>query len=385
MDSTRLVGMRGFIAVALLLAGCGALSIVAGCGAPQRAGMTASEARAMIASYIPASAADREGWASDIYTPMAVLGIAVTPDNVCAIVSITEQESGFHADPAIPNLRAIAWAEIERQREKVGVPKLALDAVLDLKSTNGRTYRERIDAAKTERELSEAFEDLIGRVPFGRTFFEDRNPVRTGGPMQVSVIYARAHAQAKPYPYPVHETLRDEVFTRRGGMYFGIAHLLDYPAPYDRYLYRYADYNAGHYASRNAAFQAALASISDAKLALDGDLIVPGSRAVGETETAARAIAGTLGMSAADIRRDLEYETRPDLGTTPLYRRVFELADARAGRALPRALVPDIELQSPKFTRRFTTRGFAERVVQRHRQCLTRGKAIVGDASFLMH
>ena len=376
MDSHKLGAMRWAILVALLLAGC---------GAPQRAGMTASEARAMIASYIAPGVSDREGWAADIYTPMAVLGIPVTPDNICAVVSITEQESGFRADPSIPNLRAIAWAEIERQREKLGVPKFALDTALDVKSTNGRTYRERIDAARTERELSEAFEDLIGRVPFGRTFFEDRNPVRTGGPMQVSVVFAREHAKAKPYPYPVHDSLRDEVFARRGGMYFGIAHLFDYPVSYDRYVYRYADYNAGHYASRNAALQAALASISDTKLALDGDLVVPGSKTVGETETAARAVAAKLGMSAADIRRDLELEARPELDSTPLYRRVFELADARAGRALPRALVPDIELQSPKFTRRLTTRWFAERVVQRHRQCLTRGKAIVGDASFLMY
>jgi hypothetical protein len=42
---------------------------------------------------------------------------------------------------------------------------------------------------------------------------------------------------------------------------------------------------------------------------------------------------------------------------------------------MPRAVVPTIELQGPKFTRRFTTQGFAERVVQRHRQCLARGKA----------
>jgi hypothetical protein len=55
------------------------------------------------------------------------------------------------------------------------------------------------------------------------------------------------------------------------------------------------------------------------------------------------------------------------------------------GKALARAVVPDVELQSPKFTRRLTTRWFAERVVQRHRQCLARGKAIVGDASFLMY
>ena len=367
MDSLRLASVKHVIVFVFV--------VLAGCGSAPRTGMSAAEARAMIASYIPASVVDREGWAIDIHTAVAVLQIPVTPDNVCAIVAITEQESGFRADPAIPNLPAIAWAEIERQREKMGVPKFALDAALSIKSTSGRTYRERIDAAKTERDLSETFEDMIGRVPLGRTFFEDRNPVRTGGPMQVSVIYARGHAAQKPYPYPVMETIRDEVFTRRGGMYFGIAHLLDYPASYDRYLYRYADYNAGHYASRNAAFQAALAKVSDVRLALDGDLIVPQSAVVGETERAARSIAARLGMSEAEIRRDLELDSSQDFDTTAIYRRVYELADARNGTPLPRAIVPSIELQSPKFTRRFTTQAFAERVVQRHRQCLTRGKA----------
>ena len=347
---------------------------LAGCGTAERTGMSQADARAMIASYIPSSVVDREGWATDIYTPMAVLKIPVTPDNICAIVSITEQESGFRADPSVPNLPSIAWGEIERQREKLGVPKIALDAALSVKSTNGKTYRERIDAAKTERELSETFEDLIGRVPLGRTFFGDRNPVRTGGPMQVSVAYARTHATDKPYPYPVLGSIRDEVFTRRGGMYFGVAHLLDYPAPYDRYLYRYADYNAGHYASRNAAFQAALAMVSGEKLALDGDLVVPRSSNPGDTEQAARAIASKLNLDNAQIRRDLEAGSARDFENTATYRRVFEMADARGGKPLPRAVVPNIDLQSPKFTRRLTTQWFAERVVQRHRQCLARGK-----------
>jgi len=341
--------------VALLLAGCAA----------QRPQMTAAEGRAMIAGYMPASLADKEGWAADIYTPMAVLEVPVTPDNICAILSVTEQESGFRVDPVVPNLSNAAWTEIERQREKAGIPKLVLDAALSLKSSSGATYRERIDAARTERQLSDIFEDMIGRVPLGRTFFADRNPVCTGGPMQVSVAFATAHAKARQYPYPVVESIRDEVFTRRGGMYFGIAHLLDYPASYDRYVYRYADFNAGHYASRNAAFQSALASASGRKIALDGDLMT-------ETEAAARAIAPQLEMDAAAIRRDLDQGKGRDFEQTALYGRVFELADRRSGKSSPRALVPSIQLQSAKFTRELTTQWFADRVVARHRQCLSR-------------
>lgn len=341
------------------------LLALAGCAA-QRPQMTASEGRAFIASYMPASLGDKEGWAADIHTAMAVLEIPVTPDNVCAVLSVTEQETGYKVDPPIPNLAKLAVEEIERQRARAGIPKLVLDAALSLESSNGKTYRERLDAARTERELSDVFEDLIGRVPFGRRLFEDRNPVRTGGPMQVSVAFARAHAQARKYPYPVVESIRDEVFTRRGGLYFGIAHLLDYAAPYDRYLYRYADFNAGHYASRNAAFQGALAMLSGQKLALDGDLGAA-------TRSAATSISAQLRMSEPEISRDLEAGTRRDFERTGLYRRVFELADRRSGRPVARAVVPTIELQSAKFTRKLTTAWFADRVVARHRQCLSRG------------
>jgi hypothetical protein len=196
--------------------------------------------------------------------------------------------------------------------------------------------------------------------------------------MQVSVAYAIGHAKRRQYPYPVAESIRDEVFTRRGGMYFGIAHLLDYPAPYDRYRYRYADFNAGHYASRNAAFQQALAQVSGRKLSLDGDLVragTPRDAPPGETEAAARSIARELGMEPAQIRRDLEKGKGRELEATQLYRRVFELADRKGAKPVARAVVPSIELHSTKFTRKLTTEWFAERVVARHRQCLARRPA----------
>ena len=348
--------------------------VLAGCAA-QRPAMTAAEGRSLIAAYLPAALSDKDGWAADIYTPMSVLDLPLTPDNICAVVSVTEQESGFKADPVVPNLDKAAWAEIERQRERLGVPAIALDVALSVKSKTGASYRRRIDEARTERQLSDIFEEMIDRVPLGRTFFADRNPVRTGGPMQVSVAFAIDHAKRHRYPYPVAESIRDEVFTRRGGMYFGIAHLLDYPAPYDRYRYLYADFNAGHYASRNAAFQAALARVAGRKLALDGDLVRAGASRdapPGETEAAARSISRELGMEGAEIRRDLEKGKAREFEATQLYRRVFELADRKGTKPAARAVVPAIELQSTKFTRKLTTEWFAERVVTRHRQCLAR-------------
>ncbi len=363
---------------ALLLA---ALAALAGCAipqsqAPERAPMTALEGRALVASLLPPSLADRNGWAADIYAAMTALEIRPRADNICAVVAITEQESGFRVDPEIPNLPAIAWKEIDRQREQAGVPKLVLQAALALPSSNGTSYRERIDLARTELDLSEIFEDLIGRVPLGKRFLEDRNPVRTAGPMQVSVDFAKAHAAAKTYPYPIADSIRHEVFTRRGGMYFGIAHLLDYPAAYDGYVYRFADFNAGRYASRNAAFQKAVSQTSGIALDLDGDLVRydkgQPAREPGSTELAVRTLAQRLEMTDAQIRHDLELGSRPEFERSRLYVRVFAVADAHAGKPAPRAAVPQIALHSSKFTRKLTTDWFARRVAERYRTCLAR-------------
>ena len=58
---------------------------------------------------------------------------------------------------------------------------------------------------------------------------------------------------------------------------------------------------------------------------------------------------------------------------TTLYQRVFALADKAEGRPLPRAMLRQIELHSPKITRKLTTAWFANLVDERHRRCLARG------------
>ena len=261
--------------------------------------------------------------------------------------------------------------------ERIGVPALAVRAVLAVASSDGRSYAERLEGVKTERELSELYEDFVERVPLGRSFLAERNPVRTGGPMQVGVAFAEEQVRAQRYPYPLRGSVRHEVFTRRGGLYFGAAHLLAYRAPYAQMIYRFADFNAGRWASRNVAFQQALARLSGRTLVLDGDLLPPpGANAVGQTEAAALALAGRLDLSPEAVRRQLAQGTAPDFEASALYRRVFEQADAQAARALPRALLPRIDLQSPKFTRKLSTEWFARRVDERYQRCLARIEAL---------
>ena len=190
--------------------------------------------------------------------------------------------------------------------------------------------------------------------------------------MQVNVAFAEQFSAAAPYPYPVHSSIADELFTRRGSVYFGVAHLLDYRAPYDRYLYRFADYNAGQYASRNAAFQNALSVASGIPLIADGALLPHDGDAhtPGETELALRALAAHLKLSNGAIHSALLEGKTKGFESTPLYQRIFALADQRSGVAQPRALVPKIKLVGPKIKRSLTTDWYAHRVDDRFKRCL---------------
>ncbi len=297
-------------------------------------------------------------------------GIAPSKGNLCAVLAVTEQESTFNADPQVPNLGHIAREEIDRRAARLHIPRLLVDGALQTPSSNGKTYQQRLLAVRSEKQLSALYDEVIGRLPLGRTLLDGLNPVHTGGPMQVSIDFAEQHA--KGYPYTYQGTIRQEVFSRRGGMYFGIAHLLGYPTHYERPLYRFADFNAGWYASRNAAFQAALGRAAVVTLALDGDLIAPGAILPGKTEQAARKLGPTLGLRNPQIRAQLEQEGSLDLEDTDLYQGVFKLAEAKAGQALPRAVLPGIELKSPKITRKLTTAWFAGRVDERYQRCMKR-------------
>ena len=362
---------RGLWALALaLLAGC------AGDVAHVPRTRTPEAVEADIAARLPAQLANRSAWASDLQLVLAALRIQPSESHICAVLAVTDQESGFRADPPVPQLASVAREEVFRRADAANVPALAVRLALQLNSPDGRSWDERLDAVKTERELSVIYEEFIAQVPLGRRLLAGYNPVRTGGPMQVSIAYAEAHAKARPYPFPIHESIRGEVFTRRGGLYFGTAHLLGYEAPYGReMIYRFADFNAGHYASRNAAFQAAVSLAGGRKLALDGDLVLPGTTTgspPGQTETALRELATALGMDAGRIRHELQRSDEAGFERSPLHAKVFSLAEQRAGKRLPRAVLPRIELQSPKIARRLTTEWFARRVDERYQRCMQR-------------
>ena len=356
---TRLLLLAMLALQIVLLGGCSSAP-------PRERPVDPDVARAEIRARIPPALANRDGWAIDMFAAFEALELRPTPRNICAVVAVIQQETGFQVDPAVPGLPAMARREIDERAARYHIPAALVNLALNTRSPDGRSYAERLRQARTERALSDMFEDFIGAVPLGGQLFADLNPVRTGGPMQVSIAFAEAQVKTKTYPYPLTDGVRHEVFTRRGGLYFGIAHLLDYPVSYDSMLYRFADFNAGHYASRNAAFQQAVSVLGKTRLAIDGDLLREGSDVPSQTELAVRRLG--LGLGERQIRRDLERGTGHEFEQTELYRKVFEMADARA--SAPRALVPNIRLQSVKISRKLTTEWFAQRVDGRYRRCL---------------
>ncbi|WOZ76570.1 DUF1615 domain-containing protein [Kosakonia sacchari] len=365
----------GWLLAALILAGCstqGTLSQKEADAEKEKALEQQQNKPMDVASVvrrtIPASVKDREGWAQDLATTFSSQKLSPTLENICSVLAVAQQESNYQSDPVVPGLNKIAWKEIDKRAERMHIPTMLVHTALKIPSPNGKSYSERLDKVRTEKELSAIFDDFIGMVPMGQKLFGSLNPVRTGGPMQISVAFAEQHTDG--YPWKMEGTVRQEVFSRRGGLWFGTYHLLNYPANYTAPIYRFADFNAGLYASRNAAFQNAISKATGVKLALDGDLILYGSSDAGSTELAVRKLGASLGMSDRDIRRQLERGDSDRLEETKLYREVYRLAEKKSGKTLPREVLPGIKLESPKITRNLTTAWFAKRVDDRRAACM---------------
>lgn len=332
--------------------------------------------RLLLNRLLPAKIRDRQGWSNDILSAFTHLKIPYTAENFCALAAVIEQESSWQADPTVPNLPAIVWDKIAERAHGYLIPLPVVKAALMKTSPNGKSYKARIDSLRTEREMNDLFEDMAREASKLGLPMSMKNPIRTGGPMQVSVEFAEGHVKVWPYPYPRSGSIRQEVFTRRGGVYFGAAILLQYPAPYSQMLYRFADFNAGRYSSRNAAFQAVMEKLSGKDLTLDGDLLSykDGKVYPSTTQSAVISQGGKLGMGQGEILRDLKLEKSAAFGQSELYRKTYALADQRFGKPAPREQLPQIDLKSPKITRKLTTEWFAKRVDGRYQSCLARAR-----------
>jgi hypothetical protein len=335
------------------------------------------QARVLLQQLLPPNIKDRNGWRNDILNAFTGLKIPYEAQYFCAAMAIIEQESSWQSDPTVANLDKIVWKEIEKRADKYHLPMLAVKLALLKPSADGRSYKARIDALKTEKQMNALFEDMVADAGKIGLPFEMKNPIRTGGPMQVSIDFAESQVRAWPYPYSYKGSLRNEVFTRRGGLYFGIANLLQYRVNYPQMKYRFADFNAGRYSSRNAAFQAALSVLAHKKMVLDGDLLMYQNNQTSTTQQQLIKLAARLDMTSLAIERDLKLEKSEVFSQTRLFKRVFELAEQQTGRNFAQQVMPQIQLVSPKITRKLTTEWFAGRVDGRYKTCMARQPKLV--------
>jgi hypothetical protein len=376
------------IALGFWLAACSQL--VANAYAATAPRMSPADTMRLAQRIIPAKN-DPDGWGKDIWEALASNGIATKRSNICAVMAVIEQESTFTANPEVSGLGSMAENEITDKLSTI--PMLPLTATQGVKwflanrPTPEKSYIKLIRAARTERDLDLVFRNMafylfreyastaiLNAPPVARRV-DGVNPVSTLGSMQVSVRFALneiERVKGRRLEMNGIWKLRDELYTRQGGVNYGARMLLGYYAGYQSRLHVFADFNAGRYASRNAAFQHMAATLGARKLALDGDLLIYergiATSAVSATETVIRHL--NLGLKDEMLRADLLKEKTYAFRDTETYRRLAGRYARKTGKPAPYAMVPQIRLDSPKLSRSMTTERFAKAVMRRYEKCL---------------
>jgi hypothetical protein len=334
---------------------------------------------------------DKTSWAHDVRDALRASGQVPDEDHACQVLAVIEQESGYAADPAVPGLAELVERELAAAvDEKLGfLGPTALETILDVAPEGQKsTFRERLREVKTERDVDRLFREIVAhheaKAPLvGKALrlvapkLEERlNPVGTSGSMQVSVAYAQEAAAEDGLDAA---TVRELLYTQRGGVLYGTRRLFEHDAPYDKAIYRYADYNAGLYTSRNAALQSQLADLIEQPVAPDGDLLIWTDRGKpSNTDGAtlkALLIWRTLyapDMTEAQLRADARLEKTADFEETELWLRLKASWRERKGKDPAYAQLPDVALNSPKLKKDRTTKWFAESVERRYNDCRKR-------------
>src|SRR5215469_8042517 len=349
-----------------------------------------------VRAAFPDEVSDPAGWAKDLLAAFADTGLVPDATRVCGVVAVLQQESGFQADPPVANLGALVRARLNEEAERYGpLGPAAMERLLqDRAPGDRRTFDARVRRLRTERELDLLFRDMleaerrehpamIATANLLDTLFrgrrlEDLNPVTTSGSMQVSVRWATEYARSRGWP-DAEETVRDALYTRVGGLRFGVPRLWSYPLTDTDVLYRFADYNAGQYAARNAAVQRALAQLTGIKLAADGDLLAygPDGQPTAEDSETLGAFRVFLerfvpAFPESRLRGDLQKGKEQGFEETPSYLALRRVYREQIGTPMATAVLPELELKSPKLRRGYTTAAYARNVLRHHRACLQR-------------
>ncbi|WP_224363816.1 DUF1615 family protein [Hyalangium versicolor] len=351
--------------------------------------LTASQ----VARLIPSRVKEPERWSQDVLSALDAQQVYPSAEPVCQVLAIIEQESGFQENPVVKELPRIVRKRLDTYAGKLGlVGRKALQALMQHRAPGqSRTFEARLQAVRTERDLDRFFRELLSAYEeqypavytaadlaselFTSRGLRELNPITTAGSMQVSVRYA---VEQSDEDRPEAE-VREELYTRAGGVRFGTARLLGYEASYSLPLYRFADYNSGLYASRNAALQAQVSEMMGLRLAADGDLLLYDADGKPRDEDS-RTLAALLAfrarhapkLSERQVRRDVLKEKTADFEKTETWRAVKQSYERVKGKRPEYARMPEVVIRSPKLSGDRTTGWYARSVDQRFQRCMTR-------------
>ena len=356
-----------------------------------------------IRKLIPNRVNQRDSWAKDIYDISNELKIPTNKENICTIIAVVDQESNFVANPVVPGLGDKAVKEVttrlnEKFEDKLGTTiggtvASYFENVLKNQPSPDDNYLKQMSRVRTEKDLDVLYREifdymakhyhvsaLTGAAKFvGQDIAEKMNPITTLGSMQVHINYAKEHKRTS---MNINE-LRDDLYTQFGGLYYGIHRLMMYPADYDKPIYRFADYNSGMYSSRNAAFQKMIDKLTEADLALDGDLLSYDKNgdprpAITDTEKALTALfsKNNILVTPRQLRSDLKDEKQQDFEKTQTYIAVSKLYKNKTGKDPMYAIMPEVVISGPKLSRDYNTNWYASRVNGRYETCMHRAKRL---------
>lgn len=347
---------------------------------------------AEVARYVRSDVKDKRGWAADVRLSLRSAKQPVNPHSVCQVLAIVEQESGYAADPEVPGLGKVVKGELDAMFDKLGpIAGPVRSALLEHVSPGStQTFEQRLVKVRTERDADRLYREI---VDFHRAahpgmaramdllapdLVERFNPITTAGSMQVSVGFAIESGEGDGLS---PAAVRDVLYTRMGGLKYGTERLFVHEARYDSPSYRFADYNAGVYASRNAALQEQLATLTGRSLALDGDFLLYASDGdirwkSSNSLEALLVFRATFSpeLSERQVRRDARLEKSAAFDDTDTVRALRAAISERTGGPPRYARLPDVALESPKMKSGRSTKWFADNVKRRYDQCRARRK-----------
>jgi hypothetical protein len=314
-------------------------------------------------------------WARAIKESLEELGQPVDKEHVSAVSAVISQVSAFSISPKNSRMAGILRKKI-KAAESNEVLQLLIETRLDQKASNGKTFRENIDSIGSELDFENWYDEFTSASitkPILMALNKDASDlITTAGSMQVSVRFSEEYPK-KPQNAG-GGSIRDMLYTCKGGVFYGTAYLLDYKHNYDDWKYVFADFNAGHYSSRNAGFQEMLARLTRRMVDTDGDLMNYEDGKMNPSVTYVTFVnflkKQEIEFDEKKVMDDFSKEKSYEFEDTWSYKTLAELYKKKYGRTIY-AVLPDIPLNSPKFvSKNLSTKWFAERVKSRYNHCM---------------